>query len=217
MGLVWQYDEDMAKKLVKEEDKLDLFEDKLGTILVQLSSRALSDADSKRVAKQLHTIGDFERIGDHAVNLLVTAQEIHHKQVSFSAQAVAELKVVTDAITEIVDLTVRSFAKENLELAARVEPLEQWIDHLIAEVKARHIERLQTGKCTIQLGFILSDILNNYERISDHCSNIAVALIETREHAYEAHEYLNGVKQAGDPEFEAEYLQFKNKYSVKSI
>ena len=98
-----------------------------------------------------------------------------------------------------------------------MEPLEQWIDHLIAEVKARHIERLQAGKCTIQLGFILSDILNNYERISDHCSNIAVALIETKQNMYDAHEYLNNVKQAGDPEFEAAYLAYKNKYSIKSI
>ncbi len=217
IGLIWEYDQDLAKKVAKEEDQLDFYEDKLGTCLVQLSSRALSDADSTRVAKQLHTIGDFERIGDHAVNLLKTAEEIHEKQVSFSAQAVAELKVVTDAITEIVGLTVDSFAGEDLELATRVEPLEQWIDHLIGEVKARHIERLQTGKCTIQMGFILSDILNNYERISDHCSNIAVALIETKQNAYEAHEYLNGVKQAGDPEFEAAYLSYKNKYSVKSI
>ena len=217
MGLVWNYDEDLSKKVAKEEDKLDLFEDKLGTILVQLSSRALSDADSKRVSKQLHTIGDFERIGDHAVNLLKTAQEIYEKQVSFSAQAEAELKVVTAAITEIVELTMDSFAADDVEAATRVEPLEQWIDHLIAEVKARHIERLQAGKCTIQLGFILSDILNNYERVSDHCSNIAVALIETKQNAYDAHEYLNGVKQAGDPEFEAAYLTYKNKYSIKSI
>ncbi len=217
MGLIWEYDEKLAQKVAKEEDQLDFYEDKLGTCLVQLSSRALSDADSKRVSKQLHTIGDFERIGDHAVNLLKTAKVIHDKQVSFSAQAVAELQVVTQAISEIVDLTVGSFAKEDIEGATRVEPLEQWIDHLIAEVKVRHIERLQNGKCTIQLGFILSDILNNYERISDHCSNIAVALIETKQNAYEAHEYLNGVKQAGDPEFEAEYMAYKNKYSIKSI
>ena len=217
IGLIWEYDEKLAQKVAKEEDQLDFYEDKLGTILVQLSSRALSDGDSKRVSKQLHTIGDFERIGDHAVNLLKTAEEIDEKQVTFSAQAVAELQVVTYAINEIVDLTVNSFAKEDLEAATRVEPLEQWIDHLIAEVKARHIDRLQNGKCTIQLGFILSDILNNYERISDHCSNIAVALIETKQNAYEAHEYLNGVKQAGDPEFEAAYLAYKNKYSIKSI
>ncbi len=217
MGLIWDYDEALAKKVAKEEDQLDFYEDKLGTCLVQLSSRALSDGDSKRVSKQLHTIGDFERIGDHAVNLLKTAEEIHQKQVAFSAQAVAELQVVTQAISEIVDLTVDSFAKEDIEGATRVEPLEQWIDHLIAEVKVRHIERLQNGKCTIQLGFILSDILNNYERISDHCSNIAVALIETKQNAYEAHEYLNGVKQAGDPEFESAYLAYKNKYSIKSI
>lgn len=217
MDLIWNYDEAIAKKVAKEEDQLDFYEDKLGTCLVQLSSRALSDADSKRVSKQLHTIGDFERIGDHAVNLLKTAEEVHQKQIIFSAQAMAELQVVTDAIKEIVDITVDSFARDDIDAATRVEPLEQWIDHLIAEVKVRHIERLQNGKCTIQLGFVLSDILNNYERISDHCSNIAVALIETKQNAYEAHEYLNGVKQAGDPEFEAAYLSYKNKYSIKSI
>jgi phosphate:Na+ symporter len=123
--------------------------------------------------------------------------------------------VATDALTEILETTVEAFCKEDLDLATTVEPLEQVIDHLMAKMKARHIERLQTGKCTIQLGFILSDILNNYERISDHCSNIAVALIETKQNAYEAHEYLNGVKQAGDPEYQEAYMNFRQKYALK--
>ena len=214
MGLLYEFHQHQADLIDKNEEQLDLYEDKLGTCLVQLSSRALSDEDSKRVAKQLHTIGDFERIGDHAVNLLDAAREIHTKNVHFSTEAVRELKTVTGALTEILDITVRSFCHEDLVLASRVEPLEQVIDGLIADMKTRHIERLQTGKCTIQMGFILSDILNNYERISDHCSNIAVALIETHENTYEAHEYLNGLKKAGDPEFETAFMEFQQKYSL---
>ncbi len=215
MAMLENYDPKVAEQLIKDEDQLDFYEDKLGTCLVQLSSKSLSDEDSKRVAKQLHTIGDFERIGDHALNLLMAAKEIHEKNVHFSAEALKELKVATAALTEILDITVDSFCKEDIVLASKVEPLEQVIDHIMDKMKALHIERLQTGKCTIQLGFILSDILTNYERISDHCSNIAVALIETKQNAYEAHEYLNGLKQAGDPEYETAYLNFRQKYSLK--
>ncbi len=215
MAMLENYDPKVAEQLIKDEDQLDFYEDKLGTCLVQLSSKSLSDEDSKRVAKQLHTIGDFERIGDHALNLLMAAKECHEKSVQFSADALKELKVATAALTEILDITVESFCKEDLALAIKVEPLEQVIDHIMDKMKARHIERLQSGKCTIQLGFILSDILTNYERISDHCSNIAVALIETKQNAYEAHEYLNGLKQAGDPEYETDYLNFRQKYSLK--
>jgi phosphate:Na+ symporter len=215
LGLLTNYDEKLADKLIQDEDMLDYYEDKLGTCLVQLSSREVSAEDSKRVSKQLHTIGNFERIGDHALDVLMAAKEIHEKNVHFSAEAMRELKVATDALTEILETTVEAFCKEDLALATTVEPLEQVIDHLMAKMKARHIERLQTGKCTIQLGFILSDILNNYERISDHCSNIAVALIETKQNAYEAHEYLNGVKQAGDPEYQEAYMNFRQKYALK--
>ncbi|MBR6548462.1 MAG: Na/Pi cotransporter family protein [Clostridia bacterium] len=215
MAMLENYDPKVAEQLIKDEDQLDFYEDKLGTCLVQLSSKSLSDEDSKRVAKQLHTIGDFERIGDHALNLLMAAKECHEKNVQFSADALKELKVATAALTEILDITVESFCKEDIVLASKVEPLEQVIDHIMDKMKALHIERLQSGKCTIQLGFILSDILTNYERISDHCSNIAVALIETKQNAYEAHEYLNGLKQAGDPEYETAYLNFRQKYSLK--
>ncbi len=215
LGLLQHYDEEVAQQIIENENTLDMYEDKLGTCLVQISGKAISDADSKRVAKQLHTIDDFERIGDHALNLLRAAEEIHQKQVHFSSDAAAELKVATAALTEILNITVESFCKEDLTLAAKVEPLEQVIDKIMDKVKTRHIERLQTGKCTIQLGFILSDILNNYERISDHCSNIAVALIETKQNAYEAHEYLNHVKKDGDPAFETDYLTYRQKYNLK--
>ena len=214
MDLLQTFDPAKAKQIEENEEQLDLFEDRLGAILVQIASRALSAEDSQRVSKQLHTIGDFERIGDHAVNLLGVAREMHDKNVHFSAEAIRELNVLTAALTEIVELTVDSFCHENIERAGQVEPLEQVIDQLTAEVKTRHVERLQTGKCTIQMGFILSDILNNYERISDHCSNVAVALIETKQPAYGAHEYLNGIKQTGNPEFETAFLGYRQKYSL---
>jgi phosphate:Na+ symporter len=215
LGLLTNYDEKLAEKLIQDEDQLDFYEDKLGTCLVQLSRREISAEDSKRVSKQLHTIGNFERIGDHALDILMAAKEIHEKNVRFSSEAVRELTVATSALTEILEITVDAFCREDLELATTVEPLEQVIDYLMAKMKARHIERLQVGKCTIELGFILSDILNNYERISDHCSNIAVALIETKQNAYEAHEYLNGVKQAGDVEYQQAYMNFRQKYALK--
>lgn len=215
LALLSNYDEEKAKKLIAAEDELDFYEDKLGTVLVQLSSKAISDEDSKRVAKQLHTIDDFERIGDHAINLLKAAQEMHEKNITFSSDAAAELSVATAALTEILEITTESFCKEDLVLAAQVEPLEQVIDHIMDKMKTRHVERLQSGKCTIQLGFVLSDILNNFERISDHCSNIAVALIETKQNAFEAHEYLNGIKQEGNPEYQTAYLNFRQKYAIK--
>ncbi len=215
LDLLTNYDEKAAEALFEAEDELDFYEDKLGTCLVQISGKAISDPDSKRVAKQLHTIDDFERIGDHAINVLKAAKEMHEKQLSFSSEAAAELKVATAALTEILEITTEAFCKEDLVLAAKVEPLEQVIDRIMDKMKLRHIERLQSGKCTIQLGFVWSDILNNFERISDHCSNIAVALIETKQNAFEAHEYLNGVKQAGDPEYETAYLSFRQKYSLK--
>ena len=214
LDLLTSYDEKKAEAIFKAEDELDFYEDKLGTCLVQISGKAISDADSNRVAKQLHTIDDFERIGDHAINVLKAAKEMQEKKLSFSSDAAAELKVATAALTEILEITTEAFCKEDLVLAAKVEPLEQVIDRIMDKMKLRHIERLQSGKCTIQLGFVWSDILNNFERISDHCSNIAVALIETKQNIFEAHEYLNGVKQAGDPEYQTAYLGFRQKYSL---
>lgn len=150
----------------------------------------------RKVSKQLHTIGDFERIGDHAVNLWKAAEEIHEKDIHFSPQAEGELRTLTAALKEILDITTRAFSEDSLSLAKQVEPLEQVIDCLIADIKSNHIARLQNGQCTIEMGFVLSDILTNCERVSDHCSNIAVAQIETAQNTYQAHEYLNGVKNA---------------------
>ena len=162
----------------------------------------------------LHTIGDLERLGDHAVNLLRSAQEIHEKKIEFSPQARRELRNLTDALIDILNLTIDSFCEENLGQARRVEPLEQVIDLLIAEAKSAHVERLQSGVCTIEMGFVLSDLLTNYERVSDHCSNIAVALIETHAGSFGTHEYLNAVKETGSHEFAEVYRDYKEKYRL---
>ena len=162
----------------------------------------------------LHSIGNFERLGDHALNLLETAKEIKEKSIVFSEAAYKELTVLTDALIEIITITVDAYSANDVAVAARVEPLEQVIDRLTEKVRKRHIDRLKAGECTIELGFILSDILNNIERISDHCSNIAVAVIEAEKDEFEAHNYLNTVK-SGNEDFDAEFNQYKEKYNLK--
>ena len=214
ISLLDVYNQEVADEVKVNEDKLDLYEDKLGTALVQLSSKALSDTDSRKVSKQLHTIGDFERVSDHAVNLWKAAEEIHEKDIHFSPQAEGELRTLTAALKEILDITTRAFSEDSLSLAKQVEPLEQVIDCLIADIKSNHIARLQNGQCTIEMGFVLSDILTNCERVSDHCSNIAVAQIETAQNTYQAHEYLNGVKNAGNDDFQQSFDHYRACYSL---
>ena len=215
LSLLGKYDEKTAEEVVRNEDQLDRYEDQLGTLLVQLSGKALSDEDSRNISKQLHTIGDFERIGDHAVNLLKTAQEIHEKDIRFSGQALEELKILLSALRDILRVTTKAFAEEDLPLAARVEPLEQVIDGLIADIKSNHIVRLRKGHCTIEMGFVLSDLLTNCERVSDHCSNIAVAQIETAQSLYQAHEYLNALKSAGDASFQSAFENYCRQYAIR--
>ena len=215
LSLLETYDEKTAGRVIKNEDKLDLYEDRLGTVLVKLSSKALSDEDSRNVSKQLHTIGDFERIGDHAVNLLKTAEEIHEKDIQFSGAAAAELQTLFQALKEILSVTTRAYAEGNLHLASKVEPLEQVIDGLVADIKSNHIARLQKGHCTIEMGFVLSDLLTNCERVSDHCSNIAVAQIETAQNLYQAHEYLNALKSAGDAAFRKNFEEYSKQFALE--
>lgn len=217
VGLLQSYDEKAAATVLKNEDDLDLYEDKLGTFLVKLARKSLSEKDSQEVSKMLHTIGDLERLGDHAVNLLRSAEEIHDKKITFSEQAREELDNLTAALTEILNVTIDSFCEEDLEMARHVEPLEQVIDLLIAEAKSAHVERLQSGVCTIEMGFVLSDLLTNYERVSDHCSNIAVALIETHAGSFGTHEYLNAVKETGSHEFAEIYRDYKEKYRSPDV
>ncbi len=212
IGLTKEYDDGIAREITEQEEQLDLYEDTLGTFLVKLSSKDLSQADSNEAAELLHAIGDFERIGDHAMNILRAAQEIDDKGLEFSEKAQEELGVITQAIIDILNLTVDSFEREDTRLAARVEPLEQVVDSLKLELKNRHVRRLQEGRCTIELGFVLTDLLTNYERVSDHCSNIAVTVIQVKDSALENHGYLNQLKSSDSPEFTREYEQSLQRY-----
>lgn len=214
LSLLDRYDEKGGHEVSTLEDQLDLYEDKLSTLLVQMSSKALSDDDSRKISKQLHTIGDFERIGDHAVNLWKAAEEMDHKAICFSEAAQRELHTLVEALREILSITTRAFAEDDLALAEQVEPLEQVIDCLIADIRTNHINRLQQGHCTIEMGFVLSDILTNCERVSDHCSNIAVAQIETERNTYEAHEYLNGIKTSGNAKYQETFDRYRAQYTL---
>ncbi len=213
LKLVNDYNKETVKTVHENEKILDLYEDNLGTYLVRMSEQSLSNNDARTVARMLHTIGDFERLGDHAKGLQKVAEEIHDKNIKFSDSAVKEINILLDAITEIIITTTLVYEKNDYELAARVEPLEQVIDRITAEIKSHHIVRLQRGDCTIELGFVLSDLLTNCKRISDHCSNIAVAVIEAKNDSFDSHNYLNSVKY-GDDDFKGVYEEYKRKYDL---
>jgi len=214
LDLMAAYTDKDMDTVITHEDELDKYEDKLGSFLAQLSGSDLSERDTREISKLLHTIGDFERLGDHAVQVGKCAQEISEKNITFSERAVEEISTMTAAIREIIDLTTRAFVEHDPSLAQRVEPLEQVVDILAARSKKNHIERVQNGKCTIQMGFVLSDLLANYKRISDHCSNIAVAVIESEEGSFDAHQYLNEVKESGSHNFAQYHAEYCNKYGV---
>ena len=214
MGLLDNYNEKAADAVTEMEGKLDIYEDQLGTYMVKLSKRGASDSDSKRIAKILHTINDFERIGDHAENLVGVAREMHDKGIVFSHEAKAEIEKLSAALHEILDMTAKAFKTSDVQLASSVEPLEQVIDKLISEIKNRHVERLQKGNCTIELGFVLTDLLTNYERVSDHCSNVAVAVLESKHGTFETHEYLNNIRSDGTGSFGRLYEEYSERYSI---
>ncbi len=213
ISLMNNFDSKLANEIYENEEMIDKYEDQLGTYLVKLSAEDLSVTDSRQIAKLLHTIGDFERIGDHAVNITDAVIEMRDKKISFSDEAIDDIKILRFAIDEIVDLTFRAFTENNLSTATDIEPLEERIDDLILDIKTRHISRLQAGACTIELGFILSDFLTNFERISDHCSNIAVAIIEVSGDVG-IHQYLGDVKSGKNEHFIEKYEMYKNKYSL---
>ncbi len=210
--MVTKFSERRMEKILRKEPKIDMYEDKLGSFLVKLSNKDLTEKDSHEISKLLHCISDFERIGDHAVNILKVAKEMNEKQISFSDDAKKELQMVTNALSEIMDITTEAFCENDIEKAKKVEPLEQVIDILIANSKNRHIERLQNGTCTIELGFILTEVLNNIERVSDHCSNVAVCLIQIEQSTFEKHHYLNELKASGEEEFKKNFDFYKEKY-----
>ncbi len=209
-----EYDAKAAAAVTAREEEIDVYEDTLGTFLVKLSSKDLSHADSNAAAELLHAIGDFERIGDHAVNIMRVAEEIDGKQLRFSDKAQEELEVITHAIVDILNLTVDAFEKNDTRLAQKVEPLEQVVDGLKTDLRNRHVRRLQEGRCTIELGFVLTDLLTNYERVSDHCSNIAVTVIQIKDSVLDAHEYLNHVKNEGGKEFTQAFEGYREKYRL---
>ncbi|NLL93989.1 MAG: Na/Pi cotransporter family protein [Clostridiales bacterium] len=216
MSLLENYDEEIAKDVVELENRVDKYEDRIGTYLVKISSRNLSESDSRVLTELLHCIGDFERIADHAVNLLAASKEMHEKKLVFSEEANKELKVFSKAIRDIVESTVVVFEEKDMVVASIIEPMEEVIDNLSDELKNRHIRRLAENKCTIELGFIFSDITTNFERISDHCSNVAVCLIQVDENEYETHEYLDYVKH-DNAEFKEKYNLFKEKYILPKM
>lgn len=195
IGLLESYEEKQERQVAEQEALVDRYEDELGAYLVKISSRDLSEGDSHTVTMLLHSIGNWERISDHALNICDAAREISEKKISFSRAAVAELAVYTKAIKDILNMTVEAFEYEDVAVAKQIEPLEEVIDELNRNIKNRHIKRLCSGECTIEPGFVLHDILTNYERIADHCSNVAVAVIQTGDYKVEAHQYIDHLKE----------------------
>ena len=213
MGLRGAYSDKGYEQVDETEQLIDRYEDKLGTYLMKLTARSLSPDQTEEVAKYLHTISDFERISDHACNVADVCQEIDEKKVEFSPSALHELEVLEGAVMEILAISVDAFIEGNLQLAARVEPLEEIIDGLCDEMKSHHVDRLQQGVCTLNQGFVFNDLLTNYERVADHCSNIAVAVIEVESDSFDTHEYLNSVKAIKDASFARYYDEYKKKYT----
>ncbi|MDR1539696.1 MAG: Na/Pi cotransporter family protein [Clostridiales bacterium] len=214
ISLVSKYDEKIVPVVRDDEALLDMYEDNLGAYLVKLSAKELSTSDNLEVSRLLHAIGDFERMGDHALNIMESAEELKEKGIGFSEAAQEDLKVLHAALEEVIDLTVRAIATEDVSLAKLVEPLEQVIDELVMSLRSRHIIRLQNGKCSILPGFIWSDLMINYERVSDHCSNLASSLIQTSEGSIEGHMYMSGIKSGDNPEFTENFKLFKKKYKL---
>lgn len=214
LGLLDKYSNKKAKKVIALEQRVDRYEDVLGSYLVRLSSRNLSKKDSQSMSILLHSISDWERISDHAANIMESAQEMEEKGLEFSKTAKKEISVLRSAVSQIVENTKDVFCQEDLEGATHVEPLEQVIDKLAKEVKKNHVKRLREGKCTIELGLVLEDVLTNLERVSDHCSNIAVEMIAIEKDGYDTHEYFEVMPQEEKDAFRKEYKKLKKKYRL---
>ena len=217
MSLTHKWDDSLAQKVREEEEKVDKYEDALGTYLVKLSSREMSHSDSQSVNTLLHTISDFERISDHSVNVLSSAEEIHAKSIAFSKDAQEELQVLEGAVQDVLSRTTDAFRKGDLHLAGKVEPLETVVDELVRAIKARHVARLQTGSCSIEYGFVLEDLLTNYERVCDHCSNVAVAQIEVAQDSFDTHAYLNDLRYGNETKESEQFQRRLDRYRERYL
>ncbi|MBR2021270.1 MAG: Na/Pi cotransporter family protein, partial [Clostridia bacterium] len=214
--LMDNFDDEAFENVKKLESRVDKYEDKISTYLVKIAENQVAAVESRVVTELLHCIGDIERISDHALNIAEVAEEIHEKKIDFSEKAKADIRIITNAVSEVLEIAIASLVDDDLDAARRVEPLEQVIDRLKRKIKSGHITRLRQGDCTMELGFILSDLLTNYERIADHCSNIAVCFIEMSHDSFETHEYLNNIKAGGDDtEFKEMYQEYKAKYYME--
>ncbi|MCM1106560.1 MAG: Na/Pi cotransporter family protein [Blautia sp.] len=215
LSLLEDYSEDKYRKVQEKENLIDKYEDKLGTYLMQLTGHEMSMTQTKQVSKFLHTISDFERLGDHAVNISGVGKELAEKKVSFSDSAEYELDVLESAVKEIVDLTVGAFCEDDLSLAARVEPLRELIGILCNDLKNHHVKRLREGKCEIKQGFAFNDLLTNLERIAAHCSNVAVAVIESEMTELDTHEYLRSVREMKNENYLDCFEEYATKYNLR--
>lgn len=214
LSLVDKYSEEGVARVQNMEAKVDRYEDELGTYLVKLSHKDISETDSHSLSIMLHCIGDFERISDHAVNIMESAQELYQKGLNFSDNAKKDLGVLGQAVEDIINTAYEVFDKQDMKLAEKIEPLEEVIDELSKEVKRRHIQRLRSGECTIEMGFILSDITTSLERVADHCSNIGVCVTQVSEDLYDTHSHLNTVKSQPDESFYHELEDARIKYQL---
>lgn len=214
LNLIFSFSSEGLAKIEKKENLIDQFEDKLGTYLIHINAHELDNIQNRKVSKYLNTLSDFERIGDHAMNLSKAAEEINEKKIVCSESAQKELKVLFNAVEEVIDLSLTAFIEDDFEKAYRVEPLEEHIDVLCDEMKFRHVDRLQKGTCSLQRGFVFNDIVTNIERVSDHCSNIAIAMIELQEENFDTHNYASKLKEMYNHHFKEYYEEYKHKYII---
>lgn len=213
-SLFFNYDKQIAKQVEEKEQLVDHYDDEISSYLMKLSAKNLSETDSKKLTIILHTIGDLERISDHAMNLVDAAADLHKRDQGFSAKAIEELHIFTKAVTDIVAMAVDVFKTEDVAMARTVEPFEEAIDSIQKEMKKRHKKRLNKGKCTVEMGFALSEITNNYERIADHCSNIAISVMQLKEVETHAHEYVDNLQKGEGTDFDLRYQNFLKKYDL---
>ena len=217
IGLIEHYDSEKAEQVLAEEEQVDRYEDELGTYLVKLNQKDLSVHDSHSVSIMLHCIGDFERISDHGVNIMESAQELYEKGLKFSDKALEELRVMEHAVEDIVDIAYQVYENQDVQLAREIEPLEEVIDELSKELKYRHIQSLRAGECTIEMGFILSDVTTSLERVADHCSNIGVCVTQVHEDAFDTHQHLKQIKHGPDATFYRALEVIRSQYQLPEI